>query len=263
MCRHLGYLGPAVSLAELLLEPAHSLLEQSWAPGDMRGGGTINADGFGVGWYRPDGSTCRYRAAVPMWTDESFRQTAADVRSGAVVAAVRSATVGMPVVRDACAPFSDGTWLFSHNGRVTGWPDSVAKLAARLEVVDLLSLPVTTDSALLWALLRQLLAEGVEPDRAVPELLGEVVAAAPDSRLNLLLTDGTRLIATTWTHSLWVRRTDAAVAVASEPFGPLGPFGQVGPSSSEGGWVEVPDRCLVVADTEHVQVMSLSEVGER
>ncbi len=116
--------------------------------------------------------------------------------------------------------------------------------------MDLLTLPALTDSAVLWALLRQRLTEGTEPDLAVREMVDEVVAAAPDSRLNLLLTDGTRLIATTWWHSLWVRRGEGAVAVASEPFGP------------EAGWVQVPDRCLLVADTEHVQVTSLSE-GKR
>ena len=51
MCRHLAYLGPPVTLAALLLDPPHGLLHQSWAPADMRGGGTVNADGFGVGWY--------------------------------------------------------------------------------------------------------------------------------------------------------------------------------------------------------------------
>ncbi|MER7015508.1 ergothioneine biosynthesis protein EgtC [Saccharopolyspora sp. NPDC000359] len=250
MCRHVGYLGPPVALDELLLEPEHSLLEQTWAPADMRGGGTINADGFGVGWYRADGSTGSYRAAVPMWTDQSFREVAREVRSGAVVAAVRSATVGMPVVPAACAPFTDGTRLFSHNGRVTGWPDSVAKLAARLDVVDLLTLQAATDSALLWAVLRQRVLDGAEPAEALSELVGEVVAAAPDSRLNLLFSDGDRLVATTWTHSLWVRREPAAVTVASEPFGP------------RAGWREVPDRSLVVADVHDVQVRPLAGMGE-
>ena len=55
MCRHLAYLGPAVPLAALLLDPPHSLLRQSWAPRDMRGGGSVNADGFGVtAPVRPD-----------------------------------------------------------------------------------------------------------------------------------------------------------------------------------------------------------------
>ncbi|MER7081114.1 glutamine amidotransferase [Saccharopolyspora kobensis] len=251
MCRHVGYLGPAVSLAELLLEPEHSLLEQTWAPADMRGGGTVNADGFGVGWCRADGSTARYRAAVPMWTDQSFRDAAREVRSGAVVAAVRSATVGMPVVPGACAPFTDGNRLFSHNGRVTGWPDSVAKLAARLEVVDLLTLEAATDSALLWAVLRQRVLDGADPEVAVPELVGEVVAAAPDSRLNLLFSDGARLVATTWTHSLWVHQERGAVTVASEPFG------------ARAGWREVPDRSLVVATADDVELRPLEEMGER
>ena len=67
MCRHLGYLGSPVTLDELVLRPEHSLLEQAWAPRDTRGGATINADGFGVGWY-PDhaGTPKAYRMRVAM-----------------------------------------------------------------------------------------------------------------------------------------------------------------------------------------------------
>ncbi|HEX2419812.1 MAG TPA: ergothioneine biosynthesis protein EgtC, partial [Micromonosporaceae bacterium] len=60
MCRHLLWLGQSVTLSALLLDPPHSLLRQSWAPRDMRGGGTINVDGFGVGWYQGD-TPVRYR----------------------------------------------------------------------------------------------------------------------------------------------------------------------------------------------------------
>lgn len=251
MCRHLAYLGAPVPLAELLLDPAHSLLEQSWAPNDMRGGGTVNADGFGAGWLRDDGTTGVYRNGAAMWTDTSFPRLARDLRASAVVAAVRSATVGMPVGPELCAPLTDGRWLFSHNGKVGGWPDSLAKLAARLDPADLLTAQ-PTDSAVLWALLRRSLAEGAEPETAMAELVRDVHTAAPDSRLNLLLGDGARIVATTWTHSLWVRRDPDAVTVASEPFGQ---------AAEPGGtrWVEIPDRCLVVADTEHTEVVSLGE----
>ena len=80
MCRHLAYLGPPVSLAELVLDPPHSLLRQSYAPKDMRGGGTVNADGFGIGWFparRPGRPARRYRRSVPMWTDASLADVAA------------------------------------------------------------------------------------------------------------------------------------------------------------------------------------------
>ena len=44
MCRHLAYLGRPVPLRELLADPPHSLLRQSWAPRRQRHG-TVNADG--------------------------------------------------------------------------------------------------------------------------------------------------------------------------------------------------------------------------
>src|SRR5450759_613531 len=124
MCRHLAYLGPPVTLADCVLQQPHSLLHQSWAPSDMRGGGTINADGFGIGWLvsGPDsggtgvvGATAdgdgarrarRYRRDGPIWSDASLPDLAASITSGAIVAAVRNATAGMPVTETACAPVS-------------------------------------------------------------------------------------------------------------------------------------------------------------
>ncbi|MBA3528860.1 MAG: class II glutamine amidotransferase, partial [Propionibacteriaceae bacterium] len=168
MCRHLGYVGPPVALAELVIDPPHSLLRQSWAPTDMRGGGTINADGFGFGWYasgRSDAAT--YRRSAAMWTDGSLPALARTIVSGCVLAAVRSATVGMPVTETAVAPFAEGRWLFSHNGLVTGWPDSVEALAAELPTRYLMTLEAPIDSALLWALVRHRLRGGASPAAAL------------------------------------------------------------------------------------------------
>lgn len=246
MCRHVGYLGPPIALDELLLAPNHSLLEQTWSPRDMAGGGTVNVDGFGVGWYPERATTpTRYRAAVPMWTDTSFAGVARQVSGSAVLAAVRSATVGAPFAASACAPFTEGRWLFSHNGLVEGWPDSMAKLATRLEVVDLLTMEAPVDSALVWALLRQRLVRGEDPVTAVREVVDEVVTAAPGSRMNLLLTDGKTLIATTFSHALSVRRDGETVLVSSEPFG------------ADSEWERIPDRSLVVADTSQVRIEPL------
>lgn len=261
MCRHLGYLGPPVALDELLLRPAHSLLEQTWAPHDMRAGGTVNVDGFGAGWYpQGTGTPTRYRAAVPMGADASFAELASTVSSPAVLGAVRSATVGTPVVRTACAPFTDGTWLFSLNGRVSGWPDSLADLAAKLDTVDLMTLEAPVDSAVVWALLRRRLHQGQPAETAVRDLLHEVVSAASESRMNLMLTDGSVLIATTWTHSLSLWRDHDAVIAASEPFGPGD--GADGSPQEATGWEAIPDRHLVVADTGHVSITPLPEAGK-
>ncbi|MEV1290714.1 ergothioneine biosynthesis protein EgtC [Pseudonocardia sp. NPDC049635] len=246
MCRHLGRIGPPQTLARTLLDPEHGLLRQSYAPADMRGGGTINADGYGVGWYPQGpgdgagpggagGTPVRLRSARPLWSDTSFAALAGTVRTGAVLAAVRSATVGMPVVETAAAPFTDGRWLFSHNGVVRGWPDSLAGPASALPVRDLITLDAPTDSAVLWALVRAGLRGGTDPAAVLSGICEQVEAAAPGSRLNLLLTDGTTLWATAWRHALAVRTRDHAVTVASEP------------TEDFPDWTRVPDRHLVVA----------------
>jgi gamma-glutamyl hercynylcysteine S-oxide hydrolase len=243
VCRHLAYLGPPRDLATLLLDPPHSLVRQSYAPADMRGGGTVNVDGFGAGWY-PDGTNVpiRYRRAVPIWTDTTFVTLAREVRSGAVLAAVRSATVGMPVVETACAPFTSGRWLFSHNGVVVGWPGSLATLADRLPVTDLLTLDAPTDSALLWALVRHRLVAGDPLACALGTVTAQVLASAPGSRLNLLVTDGTMVAATAVHHALAVRAGDGAVLVCSEP------------TDRAPGWEPIPDCHLLTATPSTVDV---------
>ena len=250
MCRHLAYLGPPVPLSALLFDPPHSLSHQSWAPRDMRGGGTINADGFGVGWYPADGGApVRYRRDCPMWTDTALPGLAASTAAAAFLAAARSATVGMPVVETASAPFTGGGWLFSHNGAIVGWPSSVAALAARLPVVDLLTLDAPTDAAFLFALVRRKLRDGDDAATALAGVVADVHAAAPGSRLNLLLADGRQVAATAWGHALSVRHNGGAVVVASEPL------------DDDPAWRPVPEHSLVVATTETVDVRPLRTVG--
>ena len=246
MCRHLAYVGAPLPLSALLFDPPHSLARQSWAPRDMRGGGTINADGFGVGWFAASGPV-RYRRATPLWSDTTLPALAATLHVGAALAAVRSATTGMPVVETAAAPFGDERWLFSHNGVVAGWPDSVAKLAAALPTADLMTLEAPTDAALLWALVRHRLRAGAEPAAALAATVAEVGSAAPGSRLNLLLTDGSSIVATTAGHALSVRRDDTGVLVSSEPL------------DDEPAWRPVPDRTLLTAG--HTE-LALTPLGE-
>lgn len=245
MCRHVGYLGQPIPLSTVIFDAPHSLVRQSWAPKDMRRGGTVNADGFGVGWYAASADVVRYRSDHPLWTDLNLPGLARATVAAAFLAAVRSATVGMPVTETAAAPFTDGRFLFSHNGLVAGWPDSAVPLAARLPVRDLLTLDAPTDSALLWALVRHRLRDGAEPAKAVLDTVVDVAAAAPGSRLNLLLTDGTTLVASTLGHALSVRAGTGAVLVASEPL------------DDDPAWQPVPDARLVVATPSTVDTYEL------
>ncbi len=97
----------------------------------------------------------------------------------------------------AAVPFTAGTWLFGHNGAVTGWPGSLATLAGALPPKDLLSLGARNDSAPAWALVVNRL-RGVTWRR---QALTGTVRGSAGSRLNLLLTGGDTITATTWGDS--------------------------------------------------------------
>lgn len=247
MCRHLAYLGPAVPLRTVLLDPPHALMQQSWAP-RRQSHGRLNADGFGVGWYVPgDPIPARYRRDRPMWTDANLVDLARVVRSPAILAAVRSGTEGMGHSEGAAAPFRGGRWLFSHNGAMPGWPDCASALAASLPPERLLRLDAATDSALLWAVTHARLEAGAPLIDAIAGTVADAAAAAPSARLNLLSTDGTVIAATAWGNSLCWRADGRAVVVASEPF------------DDEADWQDVPDRSVLVATPDGVQVTPLSK----
>lgn len=245
MCRHLAYLGAPATLRSVIIEPPHGLYTQAWAPRLQRHG-TVNVDGFGVGWYAPgDPAPARYRRAGPMWADEPFADLARVTRSSAVLAAVRDATPGSTPDAAAAAPFTSGRWLFSHNGRVDGYPGSVAELAGTLPATTLLGLEARVDSALLWALVLRRLRQGMAPGQALAATAGALRAAGVTGRFNFLLTDGEVIAATAAGDTLFSRRLPDAVIIASEP-------GDDGP-----GWTEVPDGSVITATAGDVRVAAL------
>ncbi|MFD7712508.1 ergothioneine biosynthesis protein EgtC [Streptomyces sp. NPDC059785] len=251
MCRHLAFLGPEEQLGALLVAPPHSLYRQSWAPRRQRYG-TVNADGFGVGWYAAgDPVPGRYRRSGPVWADQSFADLARVVRSGALLAAVRDATEAGADGEAAAAPYAAGRWLFSHNGAVKGWPGTLAPLAATLPHEELLSLAARCDSALVWALVLHRLRDGDTAGQALADTVSEVAEAAPGSRLNLLLTDGETITATAWGDTLWyLAEPGRRTVVASEPY------------DDDPAWREVPDRTLLAVSRTDVLLTPLKDPHE-
>ncbi|MGB3352371.1 MAG: ergothioneine biosynthesis protein EgtC [Mycobacterium sp.] len=226
MCRHLAWLGAPVSVASLILDPPSGLLIQSYAPRRQKHG-LMNADGWGIGFYDSEVPR-RWRSAAPLWGDASFASVAPALVSGCVVAAVRSASVGMSIEPSASAPFTDGTWLLSHNGIV----DRAVLPATR-------QAEATNDSALLAALIFD---RGME---RLADTIAEVAADDPNARLNILAANGSRLVATTWGDTLSVLRRDDGVVLASEPY------------DDDPAWQEIPDRHLVEVIDERVQLTPL------
>jgi len=232
MCRHLAWLGAPRSLASLVLDPPHGLLTQSYAP-RRQTRVRMNADGWGVGFYAAGvASPGRWRSTKPLWTDSSFASVAPLISSTCFVAAIRAATPGMPMDETATAPFTDGQLLLSHNGSVDR---SILPVGLDAESM--------CDSALLAA---YVFRRGFTN---LGRLVCELAAEDPHARLNVLCTDGRRILATRWGDTLSVLADASGVVVASEPY------------DDDPRWADVPEHHLVDVTPDGVAITPLEQVS--
>jgi predicted glutamine amidotransferase len=242
-----------------LVHAQNALLVQSRA--DLQG--TAHADGWGVCTYdaaRPD----LVRQAWAAYHGEHFRRTAARIHSPTVLAHVRRATVGGAAIENT-HPFTHGRWAFAHNGTVPSFAAVRPRLLAVTSPEHRAAITGSTDSEHIFHMLLSLREQ--RPRQPLADLVASATAlilgwchhidpAAPVG-LNLLLTDGARLVGTRWGRTLFaverhgvrdcevcgfphVRHQPAhdyrAVAVASEPI------------TTQEVWSEVPDRSVFEID---------------
>ena len=116
MCRFVAYFGQPTTLEQVISKPAHSLIVQSYHPMEMTSG-TVNADGFGVGWYNPavDPTPCIYTNISPIWSDRNLPSLSRHIASAcifAMSAAPRRARRGPEQLPAVCI----SQFMCMHNG---------------------------------------------------------------------------------------------------------------------------------------------------
>jgi gamma-glutamyl hercynylcysteine S-oxide hydrolase len=243
VCRHLAYLGRERSLEAIVRDGTSSLYQQSYQPRRQRHG-VVNADGWGVGWYpTPDvHAPARHRSSQPIWADPFLVDVGPHVRAGFVVAAVRSATPPAPIEVTGAAPFTDGRLLFSHNGAIDDFAERVGPVLRRTLAPEVEGAIVgATDSELVFACIRQAMRLGADLADATAQTVHAVLALAP-ARLNLLVAEPGRLVATAMGDTLFTRSTGDAIWVASEP------------TDDDPAWCPVGDGSLVQVVDDAVTV---------
>lgn len=245
MCRHLAYVGPAVPLGGLLFDASHCLVRQGCAPREMVVADD-NPDGWGVAWWTPPRPEPRhYRTTVPMWEDRAFDRGGDDAT--AVVAAVRKASPATALDPVNNAPFVAMTRLgavaFSLNGHA--FHESCAD-RLHAAVPDEVRVVGDTDSEALFAIVRERIAAGSDLPDAVAAA-HHVLDPGPQVYVNLLLGSSTTIVATTWRHTLYVRRAASGTTVASEPL------------DAGSAWTRVPDRHLLTATATTLTVDPLEQ----
>jgi len=175
MCRLLVYVGSTeVSLADLLVHPAHSIMKQSFACRERFTDGLsglpsqLNADGFGIAWYqeRRPGEVARsgdgvpewetpglYRSTAPAWNDLSMPRLCAKLSSKLVFGHIRAASLGTSVHTMNCHPFVHGRYTFMHNGHIAEFLAIKRDILGSLSDAALGMITGTTDSEHLFAMI--------------------------------------------------------------------------------------------------------------
>jgi glutamine amidotransferase len=220
----MAYKGPSVYLEQLLFEPDHSLIHQSLSA--RKSEVTVNADGFGLGWYDERDEPGLYHEILPAWSDCNLKSLAKHIKSPLFFAHVRAST-GTSTNRNNCHPFGYENWLFMHNGQVGGYENLRWWLDRQLPEELYPHRRGATDSE---ALFLMMVANGLaeQPEKAIRATLrsvhNEMQARGIDEplRFTSVLSDGQRLWAIRYASdhhapSLYIKTFADYLVVGSEP----------------------------------------------
>ena len=196
MCRWLAYFGDPIPIEWVVLQPKHSLLDQSLHA--RLGATTTNGDGFGLGWYGTGERPGLFRSVHPAWNDRNLRELATQVSSRLFFAHIRAST-GTAVQETNCHPFRYGSWLFMHNGLVREFARVKRDLLLAVEPSLLPAIEGSTDSELLFYLaltfgLQEEPVAALERMAGFVEAVGEGHGIEHPLQMAVAVSDGTRIV---------------------------------------------------------------------
>ncbi|MEY2985248.1 MAG: hypothetical protein RLZZ568_1865 [Cyanobacteriota bacterium] len=234
MCRLLGYLGKSLQPEQLIYQPAHSLIVQSYQPQQMTAG-LLNADGFGLGWFdqAADPQPYLYKNILPIWSDINLPHLSRYIHSNCFVGYVRSATPPLVVDLTNCQPFTEQKLLFVHNGFIHNFRTTLYRpLRNLLSDESYQQIHGTTDSEHIFALILDTLRAA--PELTLAQALAQSLTILTDLArqfktyfsANILLADGKQIVACRYANRqpepslYWLANSSSCpdgVIIASEP----------------------------------------------
>ena len=268
------YLGPTIRLSSLIVEPRHSIIDQSFHSKGQEE--PLNGDGFGIAWYVPemDRAPALFRSVTPAWNNTNLLELARVVQSPLILAHVRAATKHGGQSEANCHPFRSGQHAFMHNGDIGDFAQVRRPLLGSLSDEAFHSIHGNTDSEHLFGLVIDELAR--TNSSGVEHLAGAMQAAisrivglcrqhgqGTHSYLNLALSDGETAVACRFTtepdyegESLFVH-TGRVYVCHEGVCRMLSPESGRGcvlvssePLSEDPGWVPLPRNSIVLVAKE-------------
>lgn len=227
MCRLAAYTGAAKPLSTLLFDAKHGLEHQAYAPQEMLRG-SVNVDGTGIAWW--DGIAThplRYVSEHPPWSDPNLPDLAPRLNSSLQLAAVRSATPGIPFGAANVPPFVAGGLALVHNGWIGDFTGPLGRDIVATIPDDLFpQLAVLNDSRVLFLLAVARYRETGDLHTAVVAAVDAVAATvrrhSGQAMLTVAAADAAGIVALRTSvgspqNTLYTRAADDGLWLASEP----------------------------------------------
>lgn len=229
-----AYAGAQIRAERLVFGGEHSLLIQSYRPRELLSG-HVNADGWGVVWYR-DARPVSVYGERPIWQATDLERLLETVQVEMGLAALRNVTPGVPYSRAGIPPIVRRGVAVVLNGYLQDFRSRFLRpLIDRLSDRSLSAIEGVSDTELLTLAI----GDGVEAGAELSDTVVEVVAATLEMarsfervvQLNLVASDGETVVAVrtsteSRSNSLYVGRRVAlapdGVLLASEPIDPSG-----------------------------------------
>mgnify|MGYP005839057737 CR=1 FL=1 len=202
-------------MAKLTANPEPALYELSEAVLSLRNlsrsGNRFNKPrgphphGWGIA-YKRDGKIIIFKSGRPAFEDERFAQTAAELRTDLLLGHIRLASPGTAIDEENAHPFKRDELILIHNGTIRD-----------------LAPPGRNDSE---AFLEWLSARWDRTESGLAALLGRAATELDYTAINIILTDGRRLLALRQTldqpeylsyYTLYYLREPGRLSLSSEP----------------------------------------------
>ncbi|GAA5858769.1 hypothetical protein JCM1840_006549 [Sporobolomyces johnsonii] len=250
-----------IQLAQLLTKPAHSIINQASDSRLRLDAGSINADGFGVGWYPTEKEQttpgpCIFRSITPAWSNLNLHRLADKIKSPLVFAHVRASTTGA-LSEENTHPWTYGNLIWMHNGCISDFQQIKRRLQNDLSD-EMFAVPQgNTDSEWAFACFLDQLAKLTDPKaRTIPHgflrqaMLNTVAQlrkyteaggpGAEPSLMNFCVSDGTSVVATRYI-------TSATEEAASLFFSTGSTFAEVEPGTFKMNKADKRERIILIA----------------
>ena len=275
MCRWLIYIGDNITINNILFDGHNSIIKQSYKKTftpflehpNIRNH-QINADGFGVGWYKDDFlEPCLYISTKTPWSDINIRKISNYIESKLIFTHIRAIKpFSISLVHDYnCHPFTHKNFMFMHNGDMKNFISFKKKIINNLDDDVYQIIKGNTDSEYAFALFLNLLDKKtftngnlIEPElfkNNIIKLIHTLIEYSGNipMSMNFAFTDGNTIICTRYINddnddppSLYYKIYNNNIIISSEPV------------DYNDNWIYIPKNSIVIYKNNNIFIEQIN-----